>query len=99
MMLWFTNRSTAAEAVIGPLNTFSHLDKGLGICGQQIHLHGARIAESKNILSLINKDSFLKIIDLAPGRLLAPIKIIFIAGISLHNHIHRFIVIPLHFEV
>ena len=75
------------------------MEKGLGICVQQMHLHGARIAESKNILSFIKKESFLKMIDLMPGRLLAPIKIILVASISLHNHIHRFIVIPLYFKV
>ena len=75
------------------------MDQGLDIGVQQMHLHGARIAESKNILSFIKKESFFKMIDLMPGSLLAPIKIILVASISLHNHIHRFIVIPLHFEV
>lgn len=75
------------------------MDHGLGICVQKMYLHGARIAESKNILSFIKKDSFFKMIDLMPGRLLAPIKIILLASISLHNHIHRFIVIPLYLEI
>ena len=75
------------------------MDKGLGTCVQQMHLHGARIAESKNIFSFIKQESFFKMIDPMPDRLLAPIKIIFLASISLHNHIHRFIVIPLYFKV
>ncbi len=64
-----------------------------------MHLHGARIAVSKNILSFIKTESFSKMIDRMPDKLLAPIKIILVASISLHNHIHRFIVIPLYFEV
>jgi hypothetical protein len=75
------------------------MDQGPGIRIQQMHFHGARIAESKNILSFIKKESFFNMIDLMPDRLLAPIKIIFVASISLHNHIHRFIVIPLYLKV
>ena len=51
-------------------NPLPFMDKGLGNCTQQMRLHGARIAESKNILSFIKKESFLKMIDLMPDRLL-----------------------------